>query len=912
MSVKFLNGYVKDGRVELLYRNDSGALMARRVPAECVSYMRRTEVAKHEHELRRSAYVTGVAEEGDWLRVRWRDYDSRKAVCGPDGPMAQHGIPTYEADVGPVRRYIIDHAIEVARPRRAYFDIETDSRVSLAEKEKMRVLCWSIVDDDGNTTTGVLEADTDDAERALLEEMWTALDAFDQIIAWYGDGFDFPVIQARTKAVRAKVKEMRRWLYLDHLVLFKRMNMHSAESGDEKQSMALQNIAMAVVGEGKDDFDARKTYDAWAAGGAERQRMVDYNRKDTMLLKRIEEKTGYISLFQTLCEVCHLFPDTVSLNPTAQVDSFMLRLGRERGQHFPTKFHTEVVEGQQFAGAFVMEPTAHGIVKDVHVGDFSSMYPSIIITWNMSPETMRRIAINGPIPDGHCRAPSTRLGFVNEPQGFLASAVAEMLRLRKEWNDRKAACPPGTSEWKDADRRSTAYKVAANSFYGVVGSPFSRFYNREIAESVTTTGVWLIKRTIDFAKAEGMATIYADTDSCFIAGATKDQFDDFVKRCNGEHYPRLIAETGAVRGNVALAYEKQFERIVFTGKKRYIGKYKHFKGKPATDDSKPEIKGLEYKRGDTALLARKLQERVINMLMQRCEDPVAFEPVVIAAIEHALRPEPLPLTEVQLSKSLNKDLSEYAVRTKKDGGDFAALPHIMLARVLMQRQAIALKRKAGSYDVPAGTRIEYVVTDSLASPTEVIWGPEYDGKCDRYYLWESLVYPPTLRLLEAAFPAHDWQRFAKVRPKKVRAAPVPKPKPDSPQLGLSLDTPPQTGLRLSHSEDGVFAGPSFNFNSYIKPSPAPTPDAPPAVPAMRKRGGPFVVRLRGADYPQEAEAKAAMRTLNAIFARHPGGRDVQVEIDVEGVIAVMSSPIRVSVTPLLLEAVRQALGRGAA
>jgi hypothetical protein len=45
---------------------------------------------------------------------------------------------------------------------------------------------------------------------------------------------------------------------------------------------------------------------------------------------------------------------------------------------------------------------------------------------------------------------------------------------------------------------------------------------------------------------------------------------------------------------------------------------------------------------------------------------------------------------------------------------------------------------------------------------------EYAGYADRFYYWEHLVFPPTQRLLEAAFPQTDWTSYAKVRPKKVR------------------------------------------------------------------------------------------------------------------------------------------------
>lgn len=770
----YVTGY-EDGRaVVLRRRREDGTAEVRRVPADYAMFLRGEDVgADLERQLRGSRHVATLTREDGWVRVGWASAEARRFMSQDrTSPLASRGIPTYEADVDPVVRHLVDTGASVQLPRRVYLDIETDSRVPFARKEEMRLLSWALVDDTGRAHLAVLEEDADGAERDLLGELFEALAPYDQVAAWHGDGFDFPVLAARAERAGLRVG-WRDWLWLDHLVLFGRMNMHSAESGEEKQSMRLQSIAMAVLGEGKDDFDAAHTYEAWAAGGEERERLARYNLKDTDLLRRIEQKTGYIDLFATLCQTCGVFGDTSGLNPVRQMDGFLLRLARARGHRFPTReFRPDVAE--RFKGAFVMEPQAKGIERDVHVADFASLYPSIIITWNMSPDTLVPVPVNGPLPSGRSRSPLTGAGFTTERVGILPDALRELLRLRVEWNEKKAASPPGTPAWHDADRRSTAYKVAANSFYGVMGTPFSRYYQRTVAEAVTQCGVWLIRETIAAAQVKGWRVVYGDTDSLFVAGSTKEDFEAFVAWCNAELYPRLLRSQGCVENRIKLAYEKAFARVVFVSAKRYAGAYAHYKGKAATADSKPEVKGLEYKRGDAALLARRLQERVIAMLMAGEENLEEYRAVLYAAREHVLL-DPLPVEEVRLSKSLQKPLEEYAQRTKLDGTAAGQPPHVTVAKLLAAR----------GQEVSEGTRIEYVVADGSASPARVIPAEDYTGvEADRIYVWESLVYPPTERLLTAAFPhaEAEWGEWARARAPKRGASKAAKARAGQPDL----------------------------------------------------------------------------------------------------------------------------------
>lgn len=793
------------GEIIVYERTRSGRVIRRRVTGEFVSYLEREKCPPEVlRALRSSRNVVGLTKEGEkWIRIAWRTKQAREEACDPDrGWFAQQKIPTYEADVPVVRRWMTDHGIQIQRPRRVYLDIETCGRVPIAEKEDSRILCWTLATErDASSANivaqGMLEADTLDAERQLLAGFWHAIERFDQVLAWNGDMFDFPVVFERSRRAGIQV-DARRWLWLDHLELFRRMNVSASESGEEKQSLALEAVSQSVLKEGKmPGFAAAEMFSSWQAGGERRARLHEYNARDVELECRIESTTGYVELLQTVCEATGIVPDTYGVQPMPQVESYMFRLGKEHGVHFPTRRRTYGGMGQ-FEGAYVMEPTLKGIGRDVHVADFASMYPSIVQTFNMSPDTipepvasdddyyLEKLLSDEPIararPAGVAIAPRTHVEFLQEPTGILALALDSLLGLRKEWSAKQASLAPGTPAWVEAGRRSSAYKITANSFFGVAGASSSRIFDRRVAESITQAGVWLIQETIRAAEAApwGFRIIYADTDSLFAVGCTTERFREFVAWCNSVLYPRLVAELGCRRNTIKLAYEKQFDRIVFGGAKRYVGRYAQYKGSAATEDSKPEIKGFEYKRGDVSRLARRMQAEVIDLLLgggvevpggfglpatknkrvEECiDEPGPFVSLVEQYREAILRGA-IALEDVVITKKLTKDLREYKAKIKSDGTEGALPPHVRVAKMIAARGG----------EVRAGTRIAYVVVDE---PNKVVIpASDWTGEIDRYNLWEGLVWPPTLRLLEAAFPAEDWARFTKVRPRKLCGAPM--------------------------------------------------------------------------------------------------------------------------------------------
>jgi DNA polymerase elongation subunit (family B) len=938
---KFCNGFVDGADIVLLHRDASGQLLARRRRAEWSTFHETPLPEALARDLRNSTCVSGISVEGKWTRVRWSDPDYRRRACvaeefDPSGPrgatrpglFSSWGVVAYEGDVDPIRRYFSETGAEVAPPRRVYVDIETDSRVppAIARKGKARVLCWSLVVDDEPdrdardragirvVAKGILEEETDEAEAKLLEAFWKAAEPFDQLLAWFGDLFDFPILKTRSQIVGANVKDPRRWLYVDQAEGHERMNKNAAESGAEKESLALDYIARELVGEGKmDGFDASKSWDEWAAGGERRQRLLDYCVQDTTLLPRIERRTGYVALNGVLCEIARAFQETATFYPIPIMDGFLLRMGVERGMRFPTKARPEG-EQKKYAGAHVFEPKFKGIRRNVHCLDFSGMYPSIMISFNMSPETRSgTVPVNGPIPPGFARAPLTRAGFANAPEGLIPIALKKVRGERKRWSKLAAELPAGTPGWYAAMRWSNGYKVAANVFYGGAGSPFCRFHDRPTAESTSTTGVWLIQKTVHAAESRtAMRLEYGDTDSAMLGGApSRESVADFVAWCNRELYPAALAECGCAENAVEIAYEKEFERIVFCGKKNYFGVFRHFKwtttcecdkanGDPGALDvrtmtcrdcgrkweslppprGKPEVKGLAYKRGDANRLARKLQYQVVDRLMrERCEDPREFVSMIEEMRRHVLE-DPLSIEEVRKGAAISKSLREYKAKVKKDGTAQAEPAHVQVGRILKDR----------GEQVEEGVKVFWYVTDASESPMKVSPAADYANDADRFYLWENAVYPATQQVLEATFPPEpgmsaddlqlrDWDRFASVRPKKPRSA-------KALEAAVSgTRVPKKWGPAAPPAQESLFAAPA-----------APLPRA----------GEPFVVEL-DVDRETRDGARAVLRVKEAL-RKYPGERPV--ELRVAG--AVVAVDLRVAISDALVRDVEAAKVAGEA
>jgi DNA polymerase elongation subunit (family B) len=231
-----------------------------------------------------------------------------------------------------------------------------------------------------------------------------------------------------------------------------------------------------------------------------------------------------------------------------------------------------------------MEP-----VRGLHYGvcdvDFASLYPNLIRTFNISPET--KVSFDG----DNVAIAANGARFRTDVEGVFPFLVSQAMDKRRAFKSLAAKLKDGgmgeTLDFRRARERSDAYKVLAKGMYGCLGSPWLRYYDRDCAEAVTLSGSLIIKRIIRYAEMNGYNPLYGDTDSGFLRCLRKEalRFNDEVAV---KVIDRWVANQGGKSGLIRLEIDEEYERMVFVAKKRYFGKRMNAKsGQP------PDVKGLE-------------------------------------------------------------------------------------------------------------------------------------------------------------------------------------------------------------------------------------------------------------------------------------------------------------------------------
>lgn len=693
-----------------------------------------------------SSWRDCVSHDRGFARVRWperaRGPRWQRLEHFTKGEFAKLGVVPLEADVDPIQRWIIDHP-QATFPSPGewhvfYYDLETE-QVDWAHKWKSRILSYSW----RSTRTGRsghvrLEAKTDKAEAALLEKLVRQIAGHDVAMAWNGDGFDHPQVQSRCEVVGVAFDvESVHWL--DHLQIFKR-NFLRTEDGGVKQSMALDSISEALLGvERKVPLSARAKGLGWDGAGDlfswswenAPDLFREYNDQDVRLMQLLEEKTGFVELHMSIARLCRVLPERRSQFPSTLIDGRMLGLGEEHGYRFPTRpAYEKDRESSTAMGAYVPE-AKRGVFDSIAVVDYARMYPSIIRAFNLSLDTLD--------PEGDVRVPRTTdkgavdadgalvARFSSEKEGIVPMALRAIIDERKRYSALKSSCEVGSPEWHDAGRLSTACKVLANSFYGVLLSRSSRYYRAEIGESVTSVGRLLLSRTIKEVERRGHFVAFGDTDSVAF-GATDDQAVAVRDAVNKEIVPAILDEYGARQGEVRLEYEKRFAVVLVTASKKYAGRFAVYDGKPVAGD-KIDIRGLEIVRSDSCRAARQLQRSVVEQILARTPEHEMRDAMIAIREEFLKGSSPVP--DLLLRRSITKPLDEYVSKP----------PQVQVAERMVER----------GEDVMVGMKVPFVWERGRAiSPDEIVESIDYA------LYWNEHVWPATQRCLEAAYPRGRW------------------------------------------------------------------------------------------------------------------------------------------------------------
>jgi len=723
-------------------------------------------------------------------------------MCSPSLVVAREaerrGLRTFEADLNPIRRFAADNEVQIVTSEglsEMYFDIETDDRAPdlFRKLGKYRILSIGWVRKEGAGECLVLDEETDDAERDLIGRFLRELDGVDYLMAWNGSAFDFYYLYERCRRLGLRWK-WHRQVQVDLLPVFKRYHFRAGVNFASYQLDKLAKVTLSpeAYGGGKVDLAGRldevdpgwrerdgSAIGSWSSWSRHRDLHVEYLMEDCRLLRELERATGYAHLEVTFSLIGNCFADDYHVG--TKIDGLLVRKGYVEGVHWPTVDAANVEEQEQYEGAYVHEPV-RGLHRDVCAFDFKSLYPSIMTTFNISPETYvpdEEVGNHDPAdlietPIGtRFRRPRLRGDGTWEGVGFVPQMFGQTLELRKTYTDLQGTVEVGGPEFLHYYRLAYSYKRLGLSFYGELGNVRGRYYSREVARSVTLSGQHFIKLTIAVAERLGYVPLYGDTDSIYVA-MPPERGEAFVEECQREYFAALPAfNADPERCSIFLEYEDVYSLICLISKKRYFGRMTLHKGKAANH---LEVKGLEVMRSDGVEEARALQRRIMASIA--LEEAGVDE--VRAIVEewrrkvYAGEVEPYALAEV---KGLSKHVSEYVK---------AIPPHVRVAR--------KIRDSGGEYYVGMKVELIWAVSTHLPRPErdpdlsfaenvavlerwredeakkaartvkppkpEPIPLSEYhpeDRPYDARFYWSSKIYPPTFRILEIAFPSEDWR-----------------------------------------------------------------------------------------------------------------------------------------------------------
>ena len=379
-----------------------------------------------------------------------------------------------------------------------------------------------------------------------------------------------------------------------------------------------------------------------------------------------------------------------------RVEWLLMRQAFKFNELIPNK---EEREYEGYEGGMVFEPLP-GIHHDVYVLDFSSMYPSIMIKYNIGPDTL----VKGECEDCYV-APYVGHKFRKEPPGFYKQVLQMLISERKKVKELMAKAKD-PYERRIYEERQKALKILANTFYGYMGWLGARWYSREGAEAVTAWGRKTISEASEIAKSMGFTIVYGDTDSLFVKGGK-----DVVS----------LVKTIEEKLDLEIKIDKVYKRVFFTeNKKRYAG---------LTPEGTIDIVGFEAVRGDWCDLAKDVQRVVIEKILttDKVDDAVKYVKDVIMR----LRRQDFRLEELVIWKSIDKDLSEYEVDA----------PHVVAAKKAMKY----------GYLVTKGTKIGYVVVKGagkLSDRAEPYFLVKDKSKVDVDYYIDKQIIPAAMRILE--------------------------------------------------------------------------------------------------------------------------------------------------------------------
>lgn len=577
----------------------------------------------------------------------------------------------YEGDIRLVNRFIIDNMKELKQEtiRKCFIDLEIkkpDSGFDDPFKATSEILCIGCYDNFDNEHVQFVLKEYESESVMLIEFLrYIRKTDPDMMIAWNGDGFDFPFLTNRlfnvginpdllarkTKEFNGKcIRNDNKWnqTIVQGRILFDLMYAYKKwSSGEGRESFSLDYISQyEKLGEKiKYDGSLDELYES------DIEKYKEYNKVDVELMVLLDEKLKLVDFFDSLRRLCFCRIEDV-FNNSKLADSLCLKYAKDNNFVLPSI--NRIKETEKFAGAFVHESTP-GLHKNIACLDMKSLYPSIMIGFNISYETLL------PAYEEGCLNGMDVYYFKRE-KGIIPSIVKPLLDKRAEVKrEMKQIGDENSREYKTKYMTQYTLKTIANSFYGVLGFRNFRLFKRDVASSIPYLSKLTTQEVTNWFEKKGCKAIYGDTDSVFIemGDLSIEDITNLTKEIN--IYLKDWFKQYGVREEdniIELQFEKVYEKIFFKGvgskgmKKKYAGMLKWEDGKECYEY---QCRGFESRRSDNPAVGRKFLDEVLKMIVEEKGREEIME--VVTEFERKMReefkPEQLGIP-IGISKALHK------------------------------------------------------------------------------------------------------------------------------------------------------------------------------------------------------------------------------------------------------------------
>lgn len=478
------------------------------------------------------------------------------------------------------------------------------------------------------------------------------------------------------------------------LPAFDQMSGLKKQTYGEWRSKGLEFVASDQLGIGKiPDVNAIEAYTN------ARSEFVAYNLLDVQLCVALTEMHGIEDFFLDLADLCGIqIQDTYS--EKREVQGY---IGSRRADDEVLPAN-EVNDIENAAGGLVLTP-GDGVYEDVAVLDLKSLYPSSMLTMNISPETMvpveeadvvipgmpeKEADVGGSITEDDLNwenddpdLPWSQRpkGFSLDEQGVVPKFAGQMFPVREERKAMRNQYDPDSTEYEVYDNQQRGVKVVHNSMFGVMNSKYFPLAKDGIGDAITGVSRYVLWRAAQYVEDAGYEVIYGDTDSVLISLASYEEGrpkKKLLKDLSGiqtglNHHMAEVAEDLGVPedhpfldmddlphdlpGDASHAWffeaEKLYDRFIQVGqKKRYAGTLTWKEGKDVDD---LDVTGFEAERSDQMEVTAEVQRQVLRGVLDgwgfnRVSDVVREEVSRFAADAEDLH-------EIGVPWNLNKPLS---------------------------------------------------------------------------------------------------------------------------------------------------------------------------------------------------------------------------------------------------------------